>query len=458
MTVSYRLSSVAVAALLAAGLPALDAKAADLNGNLGGDCCADLEARVAQLEATTARKGNKKVSLTVSGRVNATVMWWRDNSAGTDNDEAHDSKSDVYFGNSAVDTTHPVPQGEGTRITFAGDGKISADATAGFRMTIGNDFGGANTQFSYQTGSVLAPDTTYVFLKSKTWGEYRLGNLPSASDDAYYIDFGAPGTVGGLAGTRFLGTFHLRATNQPGELTDVTYGHVLGELNDLNDNRLMYISPTWNGFAYKSDVGNKTGSVALTWSGSSGTLHGAAGAGYEVSRGHTGANLGNASFVPAASSAFSPLTDSSNDTLRQAVVSASVMESNSGLFLTGEWSRAYAAISGRDDAVNWYARTGWVKNVTGLGNTVIDAQYERTDNKLANGTSAHLWGLGIDQAIDSVASNIYLHYQHDSFDTSGAVTTASSSSSTTECADGSPICTVDAQSIDSLTAGMVIAF
>ena len=28
----------------------------------GGDCCADLEERVAELEATTARKGNRKVS------------------------------------------------------------------------------------------------------------------------------------------------------------------------------------------------------------------------------------------------------------------------------------------------------------------------------------------------------------------------------------------------------------
>ena len=42
------------------------AKAADL----GGDCCADLEERVANLEATTVRKGNKLVSLTLSGHVN----------------------------------------------------------------------------------------------------------------------------------------------------------------------------------------------------------------------------------------------------------------------------------------------------------------------------------------------------------------------------------------------------
>ena len=41
------------------------AKAADL----GGDCCADLEERVAELEATTVRKGNKKVSVTLSGWV-----------------------------------------------------------------------------------------------------------------------------------------------------------------------------------------------------------------------------------------------------------------------------------------------------------------------------------------------------------------------------------------------------
>ena len=44
----------------------VSAKAADL----GGNCCADLEERVAELEATTARKGNRKVSLTVSGWVN----------------------------------------------------------------------------------------------------------------------------------------------------------------------------------------------------------------------------------------------------------------------------------------------------------------------------------------------------------------------------------------------------
>ena len=37
------------------------------SADLGGDCCADLEERVAELEATTVRKGNKKVSVTLYG-------------------------------------------------------------------------------------------------------------------------------------------------------------------------------------------------------------------------------------------------------------------------------------------------------------------------------------------------------------------------------------------------------
>ena len=52
----------------------VSAKAADL----GGDCCADLEERMAELEATTARKGNRKVSLTVSGWVNEALFGWDD--------------------------------------------------------------------------------------------------------------------------------------------------------------------------------------------------------------------------------------------------------------------------------------------------------------------------------------------------------------------------------------------
>jgi hypothetical protein len=73
--VKFQRSTISALAACAVGsLLALPASAADL----GGDCCADLEERIAELEATTVRKGNRKVSLTVYGQVNQAVMFWDD--------------------------------------------------------------------------------------------------------------------------------------------------------------------------------------------------------------------------------------------------------------------------------------------------------------------------------------------------------------------------------------------
>jgi hypothetical protein len=50
------LSALVAAGLLAGGLTTGKAQAADL----GGTCCADLEERIAELEARTVRKGNRQ--------------------------------------------------------------------------------------------------------------------------------------------------------------------------------------------------------------------------------------------------------------------------------------------------------------------------------------------------------------------------------------------------------------
>ena len=82
-------------------LSTASAQAADL----GGDCCADLEERVAELEATTARKGNRRMSLTVSGQINRTVLYWNDG-----------DRSGTYAGLDNVSTS--------SRFIFSGDAKI----------------------------------------------------------------------------------------------------------------------------------------------------------------------------------------------------------------------------------------------------------------------------------------------------------------------------------------------
>ena len=65
-----------VAALVAASV--LFGLGPAVAADLGGDCCADLEERVAELEATTVRKGNKKVKVELYGRVNRVVTFWDD--------------------------------------------------------------------------------------------------------------------------------------------------------------------------------------------------------------------------------------------------------------------------------------------------------------------------------------------------------------------------------------------
>ena len=73
-------SRFAIAAALGLVVGVSSVRAADL----GGNCCADLEERIAELEATTARKGNRKMSLTITGQVHRMVLWW---------DDGHSSKT-----------------------------------------------------------------------------------------------------------------------------------------------------------------------------------------------------------------------------------------------------------------------------------------------------------------------------------------------------------------------------
>ena len=121
---------------------AVSAQAADL----GGDCCADLEERVAELEATTARKGNRKVSLTISGWVNEAAFFWDDG-----------TEQNVYIGTNSL---------EQTRFKFAGEAKIDKDWSAGYTLEVGV-VGDASNQWdqisqSRNSGVIHAPQEQLV--------------------------------------------------------------------------------------------------------------------------------------------------------------------------------------------------------------------------------------------------------------------------------------------------------
>ena len=134
--------------------------------DLGGNCCADLEERIAELEATTARKGNRKVSLTVSGYINEQVMWWDDG-----------GESNVYQGTNGSDPS---------RFRFLGKGKITDDFSAGYLLEIGV-WSERQDQFSQTSDDTAAGNTLQTrhaawYIESKTFGKLTMGQTSTPQD------------------------------------------------------------------------------------------------------------------------------------------------------------------------------------------------------------------------------------------------------------------------------------
>ena len=162
-----------LALVLAVGLSiwTTQASAADL----GGDCCGDLEERIAELEATAARKGNRKVSLEVSGHMNEAVLWWDDG-----------AESNAYI---------VTNDNSRTRFRFKGKAKIDKDWEAGYQIEVGVRT--ANSKRANQLnpkGNDFAPDAgldlrdSYWYIKSKTYGRGSLGLQASATDQITEIN------------------------------------------------------------------------------------------------------------------------------------------------------------------------------------------------------------------------------------------------------------------------------
>src|SRR6478672_2264664 len=160
LALSGRLLIGVAVALFAGSYMQKPARAADL----GGDCCVDLEDRVAELEATTVRKGNKKVSVTAYAQVNRAVLWWDDH-----------VETNTY----SVDNNY-----ESSRFGLKGSAKITADWSAGYRLEI--EPTGANSARLNQFNDDNANDPfgalntrhSFVYVNNKKWGEVCLG-LPA---------------------------------------------------------------------------------------------------------------------------------------------------------------------------------------------------------------------------------------------------------------------------------------
>jgi hypothetical protein len=244
-------SRIAIAAALGLTLGGFAFKATPAQAaDLGGDCCADLEERVAELEATTVRKGNKKVSVTISGWVVKSMNFW-------------DSGDSDHFvvGDKAYDL--------GSRFAITGSATLSPGWSAGYNLTVntwGTVFGNTANQIQDlgstdgANGNVYGSIATlysYIYIKSDTLGTLNWGHLSPASDNpAVLADIS--GTVIESNGVWFEGPGFFTG----GGLTfgDFTLCQGLGanigvDCWGVAQPAVRYDSPTWGGFRFEASYG-----------------------------------------------------------------------------------------------------------------------------------------------------------------------------------------------------------
>jgi hypothetical protein len=426
------------------------AQAADL----GGDCCADLEERVAELEATTVRKGNKKVSVTLSGWVVKTMNVW-------------DDGKDSHF--AVGDKDYDL----GSRFAITGSATIAPGWSAGYNLTVlapSSVFGFDSNQIDDITGyGAISTLYSYIYIKSDTLGTLNWGHLSPASDNpAVLADIS--GTVIESNAVFFEGnSFLLRATGTGGGLGGLAWGNFI-QCSGLGAGigtdcwgaaqpAVRYDSPTWGGFRFETSYGTNelTGDtfplttaddtdfwdIAVFYNGDWGN--------FKVSAAYAYTWIETA----AVTTGFGPLgipNQNGESDLHQ--VGATVMHAPSGLGIYGlyqhestggaQWSELTWSYQGFSDTDAWYLKPFIKRTWNPAGATVFYGEYGQYNDMfgglagqdicglvggnvgafcagggatefrdvVVTGSEVERWGLGVVQEIDSAAMHVFARWQH----------------------------------------------
>ncbi len=410
----YSLAALAAAGVLAGGL-ATSASAADL----GGNCCADLEERIAELEATTARKGNRKVSLTISGFVAQQVMYWNDG-----------EESNVYI-------TDTGSVSIGTHVRFAGQATIAPGWTAGYVLkleTIQNDSLLVNADFdngiapnamalvangngvAVLNGSAVAVESSYWFVKSDTYGKLSVGKQSSAADNQAIIVDGSGSLVVANYVMYDVNAFAIRG----GGPTNPTWGGiascapldggggVAGDCDGYPNNQVRYDTPTYAGFSASASWGeDDVWSLSGRWSGE-----------------HSGFKLAGAIAYVNSSDENGPgiLAQPANFDASAWQIGGYVQHVATGLFFYAAYAEDENDTPGvlKPDGEMWYIKGGIRTRHNALGHTVWYAEYSEKEDmmQLSNflggmtGSELEQYGLGVVQEIDAAAMSVWLSWRH----------------------------------------------
>jgi hypothetical protein len=430
-------SRFAVAAALGLFVGVSSSQAADL----GGNCCADLEERIAELEATTARKGNRKMSLQITGQVHRVVLWW---------DDGH--SSNTYYG---LDNTNAS-----SRFSLNGSAKVTPKVTMGFEIMIEIEAGGTSSkvnQFdedgkvgaqiggpgSFNSGSV---DAYFGDARRAAWWieHADLGRLTVGRWEASQV-YGTIDLTGHIflpASSSFIllnGGFNIRGP--AGQYYATSWG-AIGDPASSSSNRselVRYDSAAYQGFIFSStlaEAGDYWGSQ-IRYAGEMNGIRIAGAIGFDRVT-----DVATPAVVDPTVAAF---TGRKPD-ISVWGIALSAMHVPTGLFLQGHYNAAdygglaIGAASGywgqttvnKKDTVQWLIQGGISKNWFGYGNTSVYGEYGVATDwgadigaagrsyttagfTAVNGvtdTEMRVWGLGIVQKFDAAATDLYFGYRH----------------------------------------------
>ncbi|CAA2136745.1 porin [Hyphomicrobium sp. ghe19] len=396
---------------------ATNAQAADP----GADCCHDLEQRIEELENTAARKGNRKISLAVQGKVAEEVLYWDDGRS-----------SNVYVTGMGT--------GAASYISFSGEAKIAKDVSAGFVLymeAIDSDIFSITQKNpdgpGLYTGVKNAPQTffSYWYLKSDQLGQLSVGKRQTA-------DSQGPQTIDG-SGTiwaAYWQAYNVYAFDVQG---DIGAGEKLvwsqigscrgngagpGDCDSGREEIIRYDSPTLAGFVATASWKPKRDSWALALR-------------------YFNQNLGDLrvqgilSYSESAMNWKNPLnnTFATDDRLNVWQVGTYVEHKPTGLFALGAWGRINQQVNKMNNPTTdtYYLKVGDRLKPTSLGHTIPFGEYLRSTDgvaifdvnntqggaKVIEGSGTTIWGLGVAQEIDDAAMLVWLRYRHHQVDVPG---------------------------------------
>ena len=378
--------------------------------NFGSSCCADLEERVAELEATTARKGASKLSLMISGWVGEQILWWDDG-----------SESNTYV------------EGLGTAIAstvkLSGQATIAPRSSAGYVLQIEIDQAnpGYNNQYNADNnGNGVNVYQSYWFVKNDQWGKLSVGLQEPGSDNAAIMVDGSGSIIPANWGMYDNASFFVKSHGVATGVAWGDFGHcnisgynIGGDCIGVPGNYIVYNSPIAAGFSFEASWGEKE-----LW---------------DITGRYAGEHAGFRFSAVASYAQRNSLLDlDARGSVSYLQLGGYVEHDPSGLFMLAAYGQEYLdGLRGLSTDIDenpnhWHLKAGVRHQWMPIGHTVLYGQFVKRsgmDLDVFDGSDItttvrnaeiNQWGVGVVQEVDAAAVSFFLAYKH--FSLSGDLT------------------------------------